>query len=155
LNKPRWVCARCEMYSSRKYNVKRHIQNVHNENGHIVSFIDYEVGRRNGIYPPVLPPLYIKRSSVTTIPKIRPMDILQNEFLKALAWKAVNKKSYHEQQQQQPLQLLQQQYLSRPNINNIQPQISTPYYSPSYSSFFPNLNTSLDLKCVSATNARP
>ena len=136
MNKPRWVCPDCEMYSSRKYNVKRHIQKAHNGNGHIVSFIDYELGRRNGIYPPVLPPLYIKKSSVNTIPKIRPIDILQNEFLKALAWNAVNKSS-HPKQEQQPLQLLQ--HPLRPNCNNIQQQVSPFCHPLSYSSFVPKL----------------
>jgi hypothetical protein len=131
------------MSSSRKYNVKRHIQNVHNGNGRIVSFIDYEVGRRSGIYPPVLPPLYVKKSNVTAIPKIRLVDIFQNEFLKALAWKAVNISSFPKQEQQQlqplPLQQLQQQNLLRPNYNSIQPQVSPSYHPPSYSSFVPKL----------------
>lgn len=139
------------MYSSRKYNVKRHIQNVHNGNGHIVSFIDYEVGRRNGIYPPVLPPLYIKKSSVTTIPKIRPIDVLQNEFLKALAWKAVDKNLFPKQQQQQqpPLQQLQQQHLLGPNANNIQPQVTPSYH---LSSFVPELEDIFGFEaCVCGT----
>ena len=143
MNKPRWICPDCEMHSSRKYNVKRHIQNVHNGNGRIVSFIDYEVGRRSGIYPPVLPPLYVKKSNVTTIPKIRPVEIFQNELLKALAWKAVNKNSFPKQEQQQlqplPLQQLQQQNLLRSNYNNIQPQVPQSYHPPSYSSFVPKL----------------
>jgi len=28
-SKPNWACFICEMYSSRKYSVKRHVQNVH------------------------------------------------------------------------------------------------------------------------------
>jgi hypothetical protein len=40
----------CCMYSSRKCSVKRHINNLHNGIGNIVSFIDYVAGRRNGIY---------------------------------------------------------------------------------------------------------
>ena len=143
MNKARWVCPNCEMYSSRKYNVKRHIQNVHNGNGQIVSFIDYEVGRRNGIYPPVLPPLYIKKSSATTVPKIRPMDIFQNELLKAAAWKAVNKNYYY--YQHTPILSQQQQHILNQISNSssgggIQSQISPAcYYHPSFSfSTFPS-----------------
>jgi hypothetical protein len=44
-SEPRWACAMCGMYSSRKYSVKRHILNI-------VSFIDYIAGRRQGIYFP-------------------------------------------------------------------------------------------------------
>ena len=38
------------MYSSRKYSVKRHIENLHNGLGNIISFIDYIAGRRQGVY---------------------------------------------------------------------------------------------------------
>jgi hypothetical protein len=96
MTKPNWACADCSMHSSRKYSIKRHIQNLHNGNGQIVSFVNYIAGSQTGIYPQGLPPTYVKKSSFTTIPKTRPMDILQNELLKAIAWKSVNKKtSYH------------------------------------------------------------
>jgi hypothetical protein len=94
MTKPNWACADCGMHSSRKYSIKRHIQNLHNGNGQIVSFVNYIAGSQTGIYPQGLPPTYVKKSS--SIPKTRPMDILQNELLKAIAWKSVNKKtSYH------------------------------------------------------------
>ena len=50
--KPRWACALCGMYSSRKCSVKRHIENLHDGLGNIVSFIDYIAGRRQGVYFP-------------------------------------------------------------------------------------------------------
>jgi hypothetical protein len=87
------------MYSSRKYSVERHIQNLHNGNGHIVSFVDYIAGRQAGVYPNGLPPTYVKKNSVAGIPKARPMDIMQNELFKALAWKSVNNNSYDLAQQ--------------------------------------------------------
>jgi hypothetical protein len=51
------------MYSSRKSSVKRHIQNIHSGNAHYVSFVDYLAGRKSGIYWPVLPPTYQKKSN--------------------------------------------------------------------------------------------
>ena len=78
---------------TQKYSIQRHIQNLHDENGQIVSFVDYLAGRRTGIYPQALPPTYIKKSSFTSSPKPRLMDILQNESLKAMAWRAVDMNS--------------------------------------------------------------
>ena len=48
--KPRWACAMCGMYSSRKHSVKRHIETLRSGIGQIVSFIDYIAGRRQGFY---------------------------------------------------------------------------------------------------------
>ena len=56
--KPKWACANCGMYSSRRYSVKRHIQNVHSGGAFLVSFVDYLVGRQAGYYLPSLPPTY-------------------------------------------------------------------------------------------------
>ncbi|MGC2428060.1 MAG: hypothetical protein WA421_13570 [Nitrososphaeraceae archaeon] len=81
MTKPNWAYADCGMHSSRKYSIKRHIQNLHNGNGQIVSFVNYIAGSQTGIYPQGLPPTYVKKSSFTTIPKTRSMDILQNELL--------------------------------------------------------------------------
>jgi len=46
------------MYSSRRYSVKRHIQNVHREGAFLISFTDYLVGRQSGYYPLSFPPTY-------------------------------------------------------------------------------------------------
>ena len=67
MGKIKWVCANCGMYSSRNYNVKRHIQNFHNGSGAIVSFMDYLVGRISGFYPPSAPPTYAKKDSSETV----------------------------------------------------------------------------------------
>jgi hypothetical protein len=91
--------------------VERHIQNLHNGNGQIVSFVDYIAGRQAGIYHPGLSPTYVKKSSVTSIPKTRSVDIVQNELLRALAWKSVNNKDSYHLPQQTPL-LNQQEILS-------------------------------------------
>jgi len=56
--KPKWACASCGMYSSRRYSVKRHIQNIHSGGAFLVSFIDYLVGRQAGYYPLSFPPTY-------------------------------------------------------------------------------------------------
>ena len=64
--KPRWACAMCGMYSSRKYSVKRHINNLHDGIGNIVSFIDYIAGRRQGFYFPNPIPSYLVKQTQTT-----------------------------------------------------------------------------------------
>ncbi len=64
--KPRWACTMCGMYSSRKYSVKRHIENLHNGIGNIVSFIDYIAGRRQGVYFPNPIPNYLIKQTQTT-----------------------------------------------------------------------------------------
>ncbi|MFZ0553848.1 MAG: hypothetical protein WAM26_01020 [Nitrososphaeraceae archaeon] len=80
--KPRWACAMCGMYSSRKYSVKRHINNLHDGIGNIVSFIDYIAGRRNGIYFPNHIPSYLVRQTQTTAPKNRPLDVMEDELFR-------------------------------------------------------------------------
>jgi hypothetical protein len=66
------------MHSSRKSNVKRHIENLHGGNGGIVSFMDYMVGKKSGLYYTSAPPTYIKRKSSTTI-----FDTFKQELPKA------------------------------------------------------------------------
>jgi hypothetical protein len=56
--KPKWACASCGMYSSRRYSVKRHIQNVHSGGAFLISFVDYLVGRQAGYYPLSFTPTY-------------------------------------------------------------------------------------------------
>ena len=80
--KPRWACAMCGMYSSRKYSVMRHINNLHNGIGNIVSFIDYVAGRRNGIYFPNSIPNYLPKQTETAAPKTNPLDIMRDEFFR-------------------------------------------------------------------------
>jgi hypothetical protein len=131
MTKPNWACADCGMHSSRKYSIKRHIQNLHNGNGQIVSFVNYIAGSQTGIYPQGLPPTYVKKSSFTTIPKTRPMDILQNELLKAIAWKSVNKKTSYHLPHQTPLPNHQQIF-----ANQFQASPTPSYYqSPPVSLF--------------------
>ena len=84
--KPRWACALCGMYSSRRYSVKRHIENLHDGLGNIVSFIDYIVGRRQGIYfPNPIPNYLVKQTQTqTAAPKNRPFDIMKDEMFRAI-----------------------------------------------------------------------
>jgi hypothetical protein len=82
--KPRWACAMCGMYSSRKYSVKRHIENLHNGIGNIVSFIDYIAGRRQGVYFPNLIPSYRIKQTQTAASTIRPADVMKDEIFRAV-----------------------------------------------------------------------
>jgi hypothetical protein len=80
--KPRWSCAVCGMYSSRRYSVKRHVANLHNGIGNIVSFIDYLAGRRQGYYFPNPIPMYFASQESQTMKTNRPVDILKDELFR-------------------------------------------------------------------------
>ena len=84
LGKPNWACVSCGMYSSRKSSVKRHIQNIHSGNANFVSFVDYLAGRKSGLYWPVLPPTYQKKSNETDDKKINYTGIMTEEVWREL-----------------------------------------------------------------------
>jgi hypothetical protein len=72
------------MYSSRRYSVKRHIQNLHSRGAFLVSFVDYLVGRQAGYYPLSFIPTY------ETKPEQRNIDyrnIMKEEILKGMVRK--------------------------------------------------------------------
>src|SRR5919198_573356 len=79
LSKPKWACASCGMYSSRKSSVKRHIQNIHSGNANLVSFVDYLVGRKSGLYWPVIPPTYQNKNDGTNKKQIDYTGIMTEE----------------------------------------------------------------------------
>src|SRR2546426_6791199 len=123
MKKPNWVCSNCSMWSSRKSSVKRHIQNVHRGNSHLVSFIDYMVGRKSGFYFPCHRPTYEKKSNTSTNTETV-MDTFQGEVWKAVATKAVNKVLYPSSS----ATVNQQQYLS--NFQGFG-NFGAPYFYPS------------------------
>jgi hypothetical protein len=57
------------MYSSRRYNVKRYIQNLHSGGTFLVSFVDYLVGRQSGYYLPSFPPTYETKPEQSKLPE--------------------------------------------------------------------------------------
>jgi hypothetical protein len=81
-DKPRWVCAMCGMYSSRRYSVNRHIAKLHNGIANIVSFVDYLAGRRQGYYFPNPIPTYFANQQSQTTKTNRPVDILKDELFR-------------------------------------------------------------------------
>jgi hypothetical protein len=68
------------MYSSRRYSVKRHIENIHGGNAFLVSYTDYLVGRKSGFYLPGIPPNYIPKEDNTN--KINYMNIWNEEVFR-------------------------------------------------------------------------
>jgi hypothetical protein len=56
MGKPKWACASCGMYAGRKFSVQRHIKNIHGGNANLVSYMDYQVGRKSGFTGPVFHP---------------------------------------------------------------------------------------------------
>ena len=84
-SKPRWACATCGMYSSRKYSVRRHIANVHNGLSYILSFVDYLAGRRQATYyfPNPIPNYMMKQQVQSpTTATTRPGEILKDELFR-------------------------------------------------------------------------
>jgi hypothetical protein len=79
LKKPIWAYTECGMHSSRRYSVKRHIRNTHGGGGDLVSYTDYLIGRKSGIYLPSIYPTYIPKNKDS-----RPhyMDICKDELLR-------------------------------------------------------------------------
>jgi hypothetical protein len=69
------------MYSSRRYSVKRHIQNLHSGGAFLVSFVDYLVGRQAGYYLPSFPPTYETKSDQS---KIDYQKIMKEETLRGM-----------------------------------------------------------------------
>ena len=51
------------MYPSGKSSVKRHIENLHSGNANVVSFLDYLVGRKIGLYWPSYVPTYQRKNT--------------------------------------------------------------------------------------------
>jgi hypothetical protein len=70
MGKPNWACATCGMYSSRKESIKRHIKNLHSGNAIVVSYTDYLVGRKSGIYASYSNPIYISKNEPSLLDKI-------------------------------------------------------------------------------------
>ena len=52
--KANWSCTACGMYSGRRYCVQRHIDNpnIHEGKANAIPFVEYLVGRKEGLYPP-------------------------------------------------------------------------------------------------------
>jgi hypothetical protein len=67
------------MWSKRKFSVKRHITNQHNDNAFLVPYIDYLVGRQSGLYSPSVQPEYQYKENK------RPFEIFREEFWKEKA----------------------------------------------------------------------
>jgi hypothetical protein len=90
LKKPNWACPKCGMYSSRRYSVKRHIKNIHGGNCFVISFADYLIGRKDGIYLSGIPPMYIAREEDKTN-KINYTNILNEELFRCTIRKCFEK----------------------------------------------------------------
>jgi hypothetical protein len=82
--KPNWACASCGMFSSRRYNVQRHVIDLHKGYGNIVSFVDYLLGRQWGIYRPNPRPTYHRKEE-------NKFDVMNEEFLKQIARESASK----------------------------------------------------------------
>jgi hypothetical protein len=72
----------CGMYSSRRFSVKRHIENMHDGLGNVISFIDYIAGRRQGVYFPNPIPNYLLKQTQMAGPKNRPLDVMRDELFR-------------------------------------------------------------------------
>jgi hypothetical protein len=75
--KPKWACTVCGMFSSRRYNVQRHIRSLHNGCGYVILFIEYIIGRQQGYYLPFSVPRYER--------KLDGLEIFKEEFFREKA----------------------------------------------------------------------
>lgn len=71
------------MYSSRRYNVERHIETLHPEVGNVITFMEYLSGVRTGNYIHKSPPSYKKSNT--------PSKIFVEEFYRELGRQYANK----------------------------------------------------------------
>jgi hypothetical protein len=69
LMKANWSCTACGMYSGRRYCVQRHIDNIHKGKANAIPFVEYLVGRREGLYPPNARPSYGSAKQRTVMEK--------------------------------------------------------------------------------------
>ena len=76
MKKLNWSCTTCGMSSSRKFSVRRHIENynIHNGSGQVVTFVEYSVGRSEGKYQPQRVPEF-------TTSKVPFLDSLLDEIM--------------------------------------------------------------------------
>lgn len=81
--KANWSCTKCGMYSGRRYCVQRHIDNIHKGKANAIPFVEYLVGRRDGLYPPNVRPSYGSRKQRTLLEKTE--DELENMFARRAA----------------------------------------------------------------------
>ena len=59
LRTPLWACISCGMYSTRRYNVERHVSRMHSGYSSVIPFTEYILGRCRGF---VTPPYWVSKS---------------------------------------------------------------------------------------------
>jgi hypothetical protein len=90
---PNWVCTACGMASTRNWNVKRHVMNVHDGECEIITYMEYRTGVRSGAYAgPVYPNSLGRSSSFLSekdrLRKLQERGIIVNfSLLKNDSWK--------------------------------------------------------------------
>ena len=87
MSKPNWACSKCGMYSSRRWSVERHIQNLHQGIGSVIPFVAYLAGIQSGFYVPKFRPTFAK----SAVKAVTVMDTFKEELLKGFASKAADK----------------------------------------------------------------
>lgn len=81
--KANWSCTECGMYSGRRYCVQRHIDNIHKGKANAIPFVEYLVGRRDGLYPPNMRPSYGSKKQPTLLEKTE--DELEDMYARRAA----------------------------------------------------------------------
>lgn len=69
---PLYVCATCSQGFTRKSSANRHNLNIHSRKGHIVRFLDYIVGRIDGLYA-TADPLSFRKNRGNNLRNLRPI----------------------------------------------------------------------------------
>jgi hypothetical protein len=84
--KPNWVCTECGMYSSRRYNVRRHVDSIHSGVGNMITFLEYLTGVKLGEYKVQTQPQYQTKQNVKSSSRI-----FAEEYYRELARRLVDK----------------------------------------------------------------
>jgi hypothetical protein len=71
------------MYSGRRWCVQRHIDDLHKGKANAIPFVEYVVGRKEGLYPPAQKPSYGSQKKRSLEDKME--DELQNVFARNVA----------------------------------------------------------------------
>jgi hypothetical protein len=133
---PKWVCITCGQPSSRRWNIKRHIDICHDRMGRFVPFIEYIADRQRGaLYPPIPKQAFNYHSRKK---QNNYLDTIQEEF-----WRQYGKNQANLAFRPRPMTSTDQNFIT----NRIWPVASWQNVKEN-DSISPNLQTSVNPKDV-------
>ena len=97
MGKLNWSCTSCGMSSSRRSSVQRHIDNynIHNGLGQVVSYLEYSIGIKEGVYLPQDRPEFT-RSEMPPYLKMIETEV-ENQIVREIGQRIYKKITLHKQ----------------------------------------------------------